>query len=150
MIPVVSFPDRWWCEGANDRWVAVAMKNGWSIERVRRLMAVHEPRSRPAVVPHSRRLVIGARADGICTPAHAEALWEHWGRPRLHWYPGGHLVQLGRGAALGQILRLLADEGLLRAHASAPARSRPPLGVRVAPVLATAPAIAPRRAVGGR
>ena len=114
MIPVISFPDRWWAEGEHDRWLALAIAHGWTPEGVRRVMAVHEPLSRPALVPHARRLIIGARADGICTPAHAEALWRHWQRPRIHWYAGGHLVQLGRGAALREIRHLLEDEGLLR------------------------------------
>src|SRR6185295_14092996 len=101
-----------------------------------RMMAVHEPLSRPALVPHERRLIIAARADGICTPQHAVRLWEHWERPRLHWYPGGHLVQLGRRAALGEILRLLEEEDLLQPVVRPRAVPRPT--PRSAPVLAPA------------
>src|SRR6185369_2176308 len=50
-----------------------------------------------------------ARADRICPPSQAEALWMHWNRPRIHWYPGGHLAQFRRYRALRQIRRLLRD-----------------------------------------
>ncbi len=112
MIPVVSFADRWWSV-EDDPWLAVATQNGWSRAGVESLLRVHEPIARPALVPHDRRLVIGARADGICTPQHAERLWRHWDRPRIHWYPGGHLMQLRRTAALRDVRALVRDAGLL-------------------------------------
>ncbi|HLY36440.1 MAG TPA: alpha/beta hydrolase family protein [Candidatus Binatia bacterium] len=115
MIPVVSFADRWWCDGEGDPWLAVALANGWSREGVQTILRVHEPLARPVRVPRDRLLVIGARGDGICTPRHAKLLWRHWGRPRIHWYTGGHLLQLGRWAALRDVRALVAD---LRRQAS--------------------------------
>ena len=109
MIPIVSFADRWWAEGARDPWFTTAMEHGWTLDRVRSFFGVHEPLARASLVPHERRLVIGARGDAICTPEHADALWRHWERPRIHWYSGGHLVQLGRGAALAEVRRLALD-----------------------------------------
>jgi len=109
MIPIVSFADRWWAEGAADPWLAVALANGWSRDGVHALLQVHEPLARPALLPPRRLLVIGARGDAICTPRHADLLWEHWRRPRIHWYAGGHLVQLGRRAAFRDVHALVRD-----------------------------------------
>lgn len=120
MIPIVSFADRWWGEGESDPWVAMAMKHGWTLEAVRDVFRVHEPISRRALVPRSRRLVIGARGDAICTPAQAEVLWRHWDHPRIHWYPGGHLLQLRRGVALREVRSLIRDAGLLDRQAPQP------------------------------
>ena len=123
MIPVVSFSDRWWCEGEADPWLAVALANGWSREGVQEILRVHEPLVRPVRVTRDRLLVIGARGDGICTPRHAELLWQHWRRPRIHWYAGGHLLQLGRWAALRDVRALVTD---LRPQASVvPLRAGP-------------------------
>jgi hypothetical protein len=36
-------------------------------------------------------------------PQQAEALWEHWGRPAQHWYPGSHSVWLGKTALHARI-----------------------------------------------
>jgi pimeloyl-ACP methyl ester carboxylesterase len=115
MIPIVSFVDRWWSEGEDDPWLAIALAQGWTRAAVTRVLRVHDPLARPVLVPHARRLIIGARGDAICTPQHADVLWRHWGQPRIHWYPGGHLLQLRRGAALRDVRELLRDEGLLSA-----------------------------------
>jgi hypothetical protein len=42
-------------------------------------------------VPHEGLFVYGGLADRIVHP-HAQVirLWEHWGRPEITWYPGGH------------------------------------------------------------
>jgi len=113
MIPVVSFTERMWAMGDDDPWLKIALDNGWTRRRVQSVLRVHEPLSRPALVPHARRLIIGARGDAICTPAHAETLWEHWQRPRIHWYPGGHLLQFRRGLAMAAVRTLIAEAGLL-------------------------------------
>src|SRR5207244_13166981 len=118
MIPLVSFVDRLWHEGAGDAWLAMALEHGWTLDGVRTLLRVHEPTARPALVPHDRRLVIGARGDAICTPEQAEALWRHWEEPRIHWYLGSHLVQLGRRAALDGVIALVRDTGLLERTAA--------------------------------
>ena len=60
--------------------------------------ARHAPlRLRPRV-PHEARLVVGGLADRIAPPSQVQALWEHWGRPACHWFPGSHCVWLGRRA----------------------------------------------------
>jgi len=59
--------------------------------------ASHAPlRHRPRLAPESRMIVAGA-ADRVCTPAHARALHAHWPGSEIHWFPGSHLVHLGRG-----------------------------------------------------
>jgi dienelactone hydrolase len=61
--------------------------------------ASHEPlRHRPLVAPEGRLILAGA-SDRICTPDQAQALWEHWGRPAIHWFEGSHLAHFGRKAA---------------------------------------------------
>jgi dienelactone hydrolase len=58
--------------------------------------ASHEPlRHRPLVAPEGRLILAGA-SDRICTPDQAQALWEHWERPCIHWFEGSHLAQFGR------------------------------------------------------
>ena len=59
--------------------------------------ASHEPlRHRPLVAPEGRLILAGA-SDRICAPDQAQALWEHWERPSIHWFEGSHLAHFGRG-----------------------------------------------------
>jgi pimeloyl-ACP methyl ester carboxylesterase len=113
MIPLAALPEMMWSTGAGDPRLARAVEHGWSLEALRAFFRVHAPLARRPLVPHDRRLIIAAVGDRICPPPHAEALWRHWGQPRLHWYPGGHLAQFRRGVALREVRRLLRDAGIL-------------------------------------
>ena len=117
MIPLVSLTDMMWAEGEGDPRLARAIEHGWSRVALRDFFAVHDPLERPPLVPPARRLIIAALGDRICPPDHAMALWQHWERPRIHWYPGGHLAQFRRGTALREVRTLLRDAGLIaRSH----------------------------------
>jgi hypothetical protein len=63
----------------------------------------HAPLALRPQVPHAARLVISGLADRLVPPLQAEALWEHWGRPAQHWYPGSHSVWLGKRALHARI-----------------------------------------------
>ena len=113
MIPLTSLAEMMWGEGADSPRLALAVEHGWTLALLRDVTRVHAPLARQPLVPSERRLIIAALGDRICPPAHADALWRHWGRPRIHWYPGGHLAQFRRYGALRQIRSLLTDTGLL-------------------------------------
>jgi pimeloyl-ACP methyl ester carboxylesterase len=113
MIPLASLPEIMWTQGDGDPRLARAVEHGWSLAALEEFFAVHAPLARAPLVAHDRRLIIAALADRICPPAHAGALWRHWGQPRIHWYPGGHLAQFRRGVALREVRTLLRDAGLL-------------------------------------
>jgi hypothetical protein len=70
-------------DGITDHWLAAA----W---------ARHDPRRLRPRVAHEARLVLAGLVDRIVPPLQALALWEHWGRPAHHWFPGSHFVWLGR------------------------------------------------------
>jgi len=44
----------------------------------------------PLLAPE-RLAVYGGLGDRVATAAQAQALWEHWGKPPMAWYPGGHI-----------------------------------------------------------
>src|SRR4051812_20147186 len=50
------------------------------------------------------RMIIGGLGDRLAPPSQAEALWEHWGRPRIHWFPGNHVLHAGRRVYLREML----------------------------------------------
>jgi hypothetical protein len=77
-------------DGITDHWLAAA----W---------ARHDPRRLRPRVSHEARLVLAGLVDRIVPPLQALALWEHWGRPAHHWFPGSHFVWLGRRAVRERI-----------------------------------------------
>ena len=66
----------------------------------------------PQALQRLARAVAG-EGDRICPPDHAERLRVHWDGCAIHWFPGGHLAQVGRGAGFRAVRRLLVDTGVL-------------------------------------
>ena len=60
-------------------------------EQIRELLSVVSPLAMKPLVPHERRSIFAGTADRIVAPDHPRDLWRHWDRPRIVWYPGGHI-----------------------------------------------------------
>ena len=60
-------------------------------DELREVFTLVSPLGASPTAPRERRFLFAASADRIVPPAHATRLWEHWERPRISWYPGGHV-----------------------------------------------------------
>ncbi len=69
--------------------------------------ALHSPLNYVPVLPRERLMVIGGRGDRLAPPEHSEWLWEHWGRPALHWYPGSHILHFEQAGYLRAMRELM-------------------------------------------
>jgi len=58
---------------------------------LRELFTLISPLARPPTAPRDCRFLFAALADRIVPPTQAKRLWEHWERPPMSWYPGGHV-----------------------------------------------------------
>jgi pimeloyl-ACP methyl ester carboxylesterase len=74
-------------------------------------MGLHSPLSYPALLPRDRLFIVGGLADRLAPPEQSARLWEHWHRPRIHWFPGSHIIHLRRAAYLREIGRFLKRNG---------------------------------------
>ena len=108
-VPVTWLPDLF------DTWfpanvLAEANKRIFSVddELLTNALAVHSPLSYPTVLPRDRLMIVAGLGDRLAPPRQAELLWEHWGRPAIHWFAGSHLLHFGRGSYLAAMRRLMA------------------------------------------
>ena len=63
------------------------------LEPARRLTRVVSPLAMTPAVAHDRRFLYAGLADRIIHPTRQiMRLHEHWGRPEVHWYRGGHVL----------------------------------------------------------
>ncbi len=69
---------------------------GTSDELVERALALHSPLTYEPRLPRERLLVVAGLGDRLAPPEQSLMLWEHWGRPPLHWFPGSHVLHFGR------------------------------------------------------
>lgn len=72
-------------------------------------LAVHCPLTYKPVLPMERLMIIGGLGDRLTPPEQIKLLWEHWDRPRLHWYPGNHILHVNRTAYLREMRRFMQD-----------------------------------------
>ena len=107
MIPMVSMADLLWKHGANHPIRKEALERGITLELTRSLYRVHSPLERPPLLPPERLMVAAGRGDRICPPAHVERLWEHWNRPAMHWFPGGHILHFRRRRLFDEVVRFI-------------------------------------------
>ncbi len=108
MIPAVSISDLMWRHGDASAARKRAVAAGVTEALLAAVFRVHAPLERRPLLERRRRFIIAGRGDRITPPDQAERLWKHWEQPGIHWFPGGHLAQVGRGdafRAMGRWLR---------------------------------------------
>lgn len=113
-VPVVSLADlvlEWQPIGWLLR-AAFATKR-MDLTDVRRLVAVSCPLTYPPVLPSERLMIVSGVGDRLAPPKHSRLLWDHWGRCRIHWFPGSHIIHMDRGAYLTEMARFMVGRGFL-------------------------------------
>src|SRR5205807_1476028 len=112
IIPVANFPDLFWSHGEGRPERSRAEREGITVELLREAMAVHTPLLRTPLIAPDNVLVVAAEGDRIAPPEHAHRLAAHFGCEELV-FPGGHVLQLGRGDAFRALARKLAQRGII-------------------------------------
>jgi pimeloyl-ACP methyl ester carboxylesterase len=95
------------CYHATSRALAIATEAGITPERIAAALSPVSPLMLQPKVPRERRYMFGALADRFVPPGQVEALWRHWDKPEIVWYPGSHL-----GFRFHQPVRDLVDRAL--------------------------------------
>jgi hypothetical protein len=113
-VPVVSLADlvlEWQPIGWLLRAASATMR--MDLTDVRRLVAVSCPLTYRPVLPSERLMIVSGVGDRLAPPKHSRLLWDHWGRCRIHWFPGSHIIHMDRGAYLTEMARFMVGRGFL-------------------------------------
>lgn len=81
--------------------------SGMSREESYSGFAYHSPLNYPPLVDKDRRLIITGLGDRLAPPEQSVALWEHWDRCALHWFPGNHILHVSQPEYLRRVNRFL-------------------------------------------
>lgn len=82
-------------------------KQGVGVAQMRGLLAVHNPLTYRSPLDGERVLIIGGAGDRVTMPRHLRLLQRHWPGSALHWFPGNHIVHLGRSQYLQRMAELM-------------------------------------------
>jgi hypothetical protein len=83
----------------------------------RQLSRSISPLSLSPQVPASGRFIYAGVGDRLVHPRqHVMRLWEHWGRPQIAWYQGGHIGFSRSKPVQRFVLAALVESGLVDPH----------------------------------
>ena len=109
-VPIVapaSIADVLWHHGQGRPGREEAESVGFTLDDFRAIWSIHCPLSFRVRLPLSRLLIVWGEADHVVPSVHQLALWEHWGRPQIRSFAGGHIMQVGWRGYWRWILRWL-------------------------------------------
>jgi len=86
-------------------------RHGSGHEQLASALRLASPLHHEVLLERERLFVVAGLGDRLAPPDHAERLWEHWGRPRIHAFPGNHVLHVERGAYLRRIGRFIRSTG---------------------------------------
>ena len=86
-------------------------RHGSGHDRLASALRIASPLHHEVLLERDRLFVVAGLGDRLAPPDHAERLWEHWGRPRIHAFPGNHVLHVERGAYLRRIGRFIRSTG---------------------------------------
>ncbi|HMO17025.1 MAG TPA: hypothetical protein PKA63_00195 [Oligoflexia bacterium] len=110
VAPLVSLPDIIWSQVEGGPMEKRLQEVGISKEVLENGFSVSSPLAYPFSGIKSATMIVAAKNDVIVPAAHATMLWEHWGRPDIHWVDDGHIEQLltpGTGERIHEFLSRL-------------------------------------------
>jgi hypothetical protein len=94
--------------------VRASERLGFPWADVRSILSVVSPLALPHRVPRERSFVFAGTVDRLAPPEQAQSLWEHWDRPRMAWYDGGHVSFMFEPSVKKFIYDALGDTGLIQ------------------------------------
>ncbi len=113
-IPAVDFSS---LSRDNEPWLVRAygaspeLDVDWDL--VRAATYVVSPLTFDPLLPVERRFIFAGTGDRVTRPSQARALWRHWDRPEIHWFPSGHVAAMWKRSARDFVARALAKSGFL-------------------------------------
>jgi dienelactone hydrolase len=90
-IPATDFTRLTWRHGPPLH-LRYAEHEGLVHDEAAEVLQVISPLTLEPLVPKERRYLFAATSDLLVPPDQVRDLWRHWGRPRIVWYPGGHVT----------------------------------------------------------
>jgi dienelactone hydrolase len=86
-----------------------ARERGMEAEAMSEIFRVISPLAVAPRLPRERRYIFAAVADRLVPADQVRDLWQHWERPAIEWYQGGHITFRAHPSVVRFISRALRD-----------------------------------------
>ncbi|MBW2417291.1 MAG: alpha/beta hydrolase [Deltaproteobacteria bacterium] len=98
----------------NEPWIFRTYEREFEIDwaAFRAITRVVSPLSLEPRVARERRFICAGTADRVVRPNHARALWRHWERPEIYWFPSGHVLGMMHPSVPDFVERCVRSAGM--------------------------------------
>lgn len=111
IVPMVSMAEVAWELITRDEGFKSLREEGLSFELLRDVYRPHCPLSHIPQTEKARMLIIAGIGDKIVPPRQPRLLWDHWKRPQLLWFRGGHVAQFKRSKSFSEVVHFFSGLG---------------------------------------
>ena len=112
VAPLLSLSQFIWGQVSGTALESTLVKAKLGADLLERGFAVSNPKSYFLETKKNSVMIIAGRNDVVVPSSHAEALWKHWGEPKIHWVEDGHIEQLITPGTGNEVLSFLHGLGL--------------------------------------
>lgn len=114
IVPMVSMAELAWEIITRDNGLAGLREHGLTLDLLEQVYRVHCPLTYLPKTAKDRMLIIAGIGDQIVPSRQPKLLWDHWKRPRISWFQGGHVAQLKRSRVFQEITSFFGDLKLIQ------------------------------------
>ena len=69
--------------------------SGIGFDQARQIFYPTSPANFKPAIPKEDILIIAGMGDNFVPVIQPILVWERWGEPEIHWFPGGHVLNFG-------------------------------------------------------
>lgn len=115
IVPMVDMAELAWEIVTRNEVFKPLREQGLTVEALSAAYKVHSPLNISPATDKSRMLIVAGIGDQIVPSRQPKLLWDHWKRPRIVWFQGGHVPQFRRSRTFEEIISFFRDLKLLKA-----------------------------------
>jgi hypothetical protein len=113
IVPLVSMTDLAWQIVLKSNLSELYVTQGLTKELFDSIYFVHSPLHYISKIDTKRLMIVAGLSDQVVPPIQAELLWEHWSRPMIYWFEGGHVAEADKSRVFPEIARFFRGLNLI-------------------------------------
>lgn len=114
IVPFASMAEVGWEVLTRSPNFAELRGQGLEFEMLESVYHLHSPLTHTLKLDRERAMIIAGIGDEIVPPRQPKLLWQHWRHPAMFWFNGGHVAQVRRAQAFGEMLGFLERLGYVK------------------------------------
>lgn len=107
IVPLASMAELVWDIIGNRPEFKAIIDAGIDLKTLETIYKIHSPLSLKPATPIDNQFIVAGLGDKIVPSRQPKLLWDHWKRPKMYWFSGGHVAQFQGEKAFRQILDFL-------------------------------------------